>query len=147
MNIIKTNIIKTTTPEETVQSIVKIINDSEYTFSSMGVAAFGPLCLDKSVKEYGSVTSTPKIAWQNFPLLEKLMKGIKPEKMTQDFRVAFDTDCNILASFELENGGHVGIKDSIAYITVGTGVGVGFVVNGECIHGMIHPEGGHVSVQ
>jgi fructokinase len=63
LNIIKTNIIKTTTPEETVQNIVKIINESEFTFSSMGVAAFGPLCLDKTVKEYGSVTSTPKVAW------------------------------------------------------------------------------------
>ena len=113
----------------------------------MGVAAFGPLCLDKSLKEYGSVTTTPKIAWQNFPLLQKLMQGIDLNKMTPDFRVAFDTDCNILAQFELNNGGHVGVKDSIAYITVGTGVGVGFVINGECIHGMIHPEGGHVSVQ
>lgn len=57
----------------------------------------------------------------------------------------FDTDCNILAAFELENGGH-DVKDNLAYITVGTGVGVGFVINGKGIHGLIHPEGGHVSV-
>ena len=72
--------------------------------------------------------------------------GLDEKKLTRDFRVAFDTDCNILAKFELENGGHKDITDNIAYITVGTGVGVGFVVNGKCIHGLIHPEGGHVSV-
>ena len=66
--------------------------------------------------------------------------------MSSDFRVAFDTDCNILAKFELENGGHGEITDNIAYITVGTGIGVGFVINGKGIHGLIHPEGGHVSV-
>lgn len=121
------------------------INSRSEVFSSIGVAAFGPLCLDRSSKAYGSVTSTPKVAWQNFPLLKTLLTGIKQERMTQDFRVVFDTDCNVLAKFELENGGH-DIKDNIAYITVGTGVGVGFVINGQGIHGLIHPEGGHVSV-
>ena len=65
--------------------------------------------------------------------------------MTSDFRVVFDTDCNVLAKFELENGGH-DIKDNLAYITVGTGVGVGFVIYGQGIHGMIHPEAGHIQV-
>lgn len=111
----------------------------------MGVAAFGPLCLDRSSKHFGSVTSTPKVAWQQFPLLKKLMEGIAKDKMSSDFRVVFDTDCNILAKFELQNGGHK-VKDNLAYITVGTGVGVGFVLNGSGVHGLIHPEGGHISV-
>jgi len=64
---------------------------------------------------------------------------------TKDFRIAFDTDCNILAMFELNNGGH-NIKDNLTYITVGTGVGIGMVINGQCVHGMMHPEGGHVRV-
>ena len=60
--------------------------------------------------------------------------------------MAFDTDCNILAQFELTQGGHQDISDNIAYITVGTGIGVGFVINNKSIHGMIHPEGGHCIV-
>lgn len=75
-----------------------------------------------------------------------VLSGINSAKKTPDFRVAFDTDCNILAKFELDNGGHGNIKDNIAYITVGTGVGVGLWINGKGIHGMIHPEGGHVAV-
>lgn len=59
-----------------------------------------------------------------------LLKGISNERKTHDFKVVFDTDCNILAKFELENGNHAGISDNIAYITVGTGVGVGLFVNG-----------------
>lgn len=74
-----------------------------------------------------------------------MLGGIKEDKLTSDFRLVFDTDCNVLAKFELENGGH-NIKDNLAYITVGTGVGVGFVLNGQGVHGLIHPEGGHVSV-
>lgn len=64
----------------------------------------------------------------------------------EDFRVFFDTDCNVCARFELEHGGH-SIKDNLAYITVGTGVGVGFVINGQCVHGLIHPEGGHIPLE
>ena len=74
------------------------------------------------------------------------MDALSEEKMAKGFRVEFDTDCNILAKFELENGGHGDITDNIAYITVGTGVGVGFVINGKVISGLIHPEGGHVCV-
>jgi len=74
-----------------------------------------------------------------------ILNGINKSRKTHDFRVAFDTDCNILAKFELDNGEHA-ITDNIAYITVGTGVGVGFYLNGKPIHGLIHPEGGHVKV-
>ena len=52
----------------------------------------------------------------------------------------------MLAAFELEHGGHTDVEDNICYITVGTGVGIGLVINGKCVNGMIHPEGGHVSI-
>lgn len=139
-------IIETTSPAQTISKICEWLNTQDFTYSSLGVAAFGPLCLDKSSKDYGCVTSTPKVAWQYSPVLKFIMQGLLDKKKTKDFRVAFDTDCNILAQFELENGGHGAINDNIAYITVGTGIGVGFVVNGKGIHGLIHPEGGHVHV-
>lgn len=72
--------------------------------------------------------------------------GIDAEKKAPDFKVAFDTDCNMLAAFELEHGGHDDVQDNLCYITVGTGVGIGLVINGACVNGMIHPEGGHVSI-
>jgi fructokinase len=78
--------------------------------------------------------------------LKSLLAGIAKEKRTEDFKVVFDTDCNMLAKFELEHGGHDDVKDNLCYITVGTGVGIGLVINGKCVSGMIHPEGGHVSV-
>ena len=75
-----------------------------------------------------------------------LLDGIKDDKKSKNFKVVFDTDCNVLAKFELEHGSHTEVKDNLAYITVGTGVGVGYVLNGGYIHGLIHPEGGHMSV-
>lgn len=146
LKIYKSKVIKTTTPDATVAEICSYINSQPETFHSIGIAAFGPLCLDKSSKDYGSITTTPKKGWQFTPLLEMVLAGILPNKKTPDFRVAFDTDCNILAKFELDHGGHEGITDNIAYITVGTGVGVGLWINGKAIHGLIHPEGGHVAI-
>lgn len=146
LTIIKRLVVETTTPKETVKKLCAFINEQEEVFASVGIAAFGPLCLDRGSPSYGSVTTTPKLAWQHAPLLRLILDGIHPSKKGPGFRVAFDTDVNLLAMFELENGGHTGVTDYLAYITVGTGVGVGFVVNGKCIHGMIHPEGGHVVV-
>lgn len=142
----KSKIIVTTTPKDTVGQICKYINEQPETFSSLGIAAFGPLCLDRSSPQYGSITTTPKKAWAHTPLLNMMLDGIDKKKKTPDFKVAFDTDCNILAKFELDHGGHKGLQNNIAYITVGTGVGVGFWLNGSPVHGLIHPEGGHVAV-
>lgn len=79
-------------------------------------------------------------------MLKTVLEKIKNEKKTNDFRVAFDTDCNMLAAFEIDHGGHQDVNDYLCYITVGTGVGIGLVINGKCVSGMIHPEGGHVHI-
>ena len=57
-------------------------------------------------------------------------------------KISIDTDVNACAMAEYLNGGHC-VKNSLAYITVGTGVGVGLVINGKTVHGLLHPEGGH----
>ena len=108
----------------------------------MGVAAFGPICLDKKSDLYGYVTTTPKPQWGNYPLLPKLKAGIK--NLKPGMKIAFDTDVNVVALFESLRVG--GKYKNLAYITVGTGIGVGVVVNGEMVHGLIHPEGGHIRV-
>jgi len=116
----------------------------------MGVAAFGPVCLDRSSPQYGSITTTPKLAWQNFPVLAKLSAGFAFDtSMERKSRVFFDTDVNVPAMFEYvqaQSKNDPAIKESLCYVTVGTGIGIGLIVNGKCVHGMMHPEGGHVRV-
>lgn len=126
----------TTTPKSTLPQIVEFLS-KHAPFAALGVASFGPLDLDKSSKTYGFITTTPKPGWQNCDLLSHF----------QHFRVpiGFDTDVNAPALAELTYGNHSG--DSCAYITVGTGIGVGVVVNGRPVHGLIHPEGGHIMVK
>jgi fructokinase len=60
-------------------------------------------------------------------------------------KVAFDTDVNIVAAFEYYHGDH-NVHESLAYVTIGTGIGVGLVINGKMVHGLVHPEGGHIRV-
>ncbi len=80
-SVIKSEVIQTRDPESTVKDICKFFNDhSEYEYTSMGVAAFGPICLDKTSPQYGYVTTTPKEHWANYPLLPKLLEGIKRQK-------------------------------------------------------------------
>lgn len=97
-NIIAHAVIHTREPEATVADIVEFFNSHDYDYSSMGVAAFGPICLDKKSDQYGYVTTTPKEHWGNFPLLPKLLAGIKRQKA--GMKIAFDTDVNVVALFE-----------------------------------------------
>ena len=122
------------------------LNEQPEIYSSIGIASFGPICLNRKAKEYGCITSTPKLAWQMTPVLPMLLDGLKDAKKTADFRYVFNTDCNILAKFELDKGDHFNVADNLCYITVGTGVGIGLIINGRYVSGLIHPEGGHVSV-
>ncbi len=121
---------------------------------TLGLLSFGPIGLDKTNDRFGWITTTPKIAWRNFPILQTLVWEIAEKTgfqqvASQDFirsqRVVFDTDCNMLARFEADHGGH-GVDDYVGYMTVGTGVGIGLLINGSLLHGAMHPEGGHLSV-
>ncbi len=130
-----------------------ISGSSETLADSLGVASFGPICLDRTSSQYGSITSTPKQAWINFPVLEKFIKGFGFDTDTRRNRVFFDTDVNVPAMFEFvqaqqtqETGSPLAIKESLCYVTVGTGVGIGLIINGKCVHGLMHPEGGHARV-
>ena len=132
-NIIERTRFVTTTPEETLGSIKAWL--SERTFDAIGVASFGPIDANLNSEHFGYITSTPKPNWAFVNVLGLL--GVR--EMNIPFR--FDTDVNAPAYAEFVLDGDSSIE-SCAYITVGTGIGVGLVCNGKTVHGLMHPEAG-----
>jgi fructokinase len=104
---------------------------------ALGVASFGPIDRRRSSPRYGWITSTPKPGWRD--------TGIVPRLAHLGIPIAFDTDVNGAALAEGRWGGARGLED-FAYVTVGTGIGVGLFVNGALVHGFLHPELGHIRV-
>lgn len=125
--------VPTTDPAATLSAIVQFLQ-SHAPFAALGVASFGPVDLDPSSNTYGYITTTPKPGWKSCNLLSYFEHFKAP--------IGFDTDVNAPALAEQQYGGHKG--DSCAYITVGTGIGVGLVIDGRPVHGLVHPEGGHI---
>ena len=128
--------IPTETPEKTMPALIEFFKDKG--LSAIGIGCFGPVDLDKNSETYGYITSTPKLAWKNYPIVAEFEKAL-------GIPVGFDTDVNAAALGEAVWGCTKTVKNSI-YITVGTGVGVGVIINGKPYHGMIHPEGGHIFI-
>lgn len=110
-------------------------------FDAIGIASFGPIDCRVSSPTFGYITSTPKPNWGHTDVLKLL--GIYDEFKGIPFK--FDTDVNAPAFAEFKLNYKPG-QQSCAYITVGTGVGVGLVVNGLTVHGLAHPEAGHIQV-
>lgn len=132
--------LSTTSPEETLDAIEQIIWRwrSEHDFRALGVASFGPVDLDKVSRSYGAITNTPKRGWSGAQVLERLARAAAVP-------TSFDTDVNGAALAEMRWGAGRGVGD-FAYITVGTGVGVGLIVNGMPTRGFGHCELGHIRV-
>jgi fructokinase len=114
---------------------------NEKKFDAIGVASFGPVDCNVSSPTFGFITTTPKPNWANTDVLSGL--GLRDEFKTVPFK--FDTDVNAPAMAEYYVNARPN-QSSSAYITVGTGIGVGLVINGKTVHGMMHPEGGHIQV-
>ncbi|MCI8619116.1 MAG: ROK family protein [Oscillospiraceae bacterium] len=128
--------IPTETPEKTMPALIDFFKDKG--LAAIGIGCFGPVDLDKNSKTYGFITSTPKLSWKNYPIVAEFEKAL-------GIPVGFDTDVNAAALGEAVWGCTKTVKNSI-YITVGTGVGVGVIIDGKPYHGMIHPEGGHIFI-
>lgn len=122
----------TRTPEETMPEMTAFFR----AVDALGVGSFGPLDLRRDSPTYGFITSTPKLAWRNYPLLPRLLDG-------RDIPAAIDTDVNAAVIAEAELGAARGCASAV-YITVGTGVGGGVYLNGQTVHGLLHPEVGHM---
>lgn len=133
-NILHRISIPTTTPAETMPKMIEFFR--AYSILALGIGCFGPIDLDKKSPTYGYITTTPKLAWQNFDIVGEFEKALHVP-------VGFDTDVNAAALGEATWGCTTDIENSI-YITVGTGIGVGVIAGGKPYHGMLHPEGGHV---
>ncbi len=142
-HVISELVIPTLEPESTIQKIIEFFNVVEKRYgvpiTAMGIGGFGPLDLNPSSANYGSITSTPKLAWQNVPLLSKM-------KQTFSFPIVIDTDVNAALLGETRWGAGIGYTD-LVYVTVGTGVGGGILSNGKLVHGLIHPELGHMFIR
>lgn len=126
--------IPTQTPEITVPKLLSFFKGKR--IEALGIACFGPIDLDRNSETYGYITTTPKLAWQNYDMVGTFKKEL-------GVPVGFDTDVNGSVLGEYTWGIAKGLHSCI-YITIGTGVGVGVVVDGRLLHGMMHPEGGHI---
>lgn len=126
--------IPTQTPDITVPKMIEYYKSKG--IEALGIGSFGPIDPDKNSKTYGYITSTPKLAWANYDIVGTMKKALK-------IPVGFDTDVNASALGEATWGSMKGLSSGI-YITIGTGIGVGVYMNGSLLHGMLHPEAGHI---
>ncbi len=131
-------IIPTTDPQTTMAGIIDFLR-AQSGIEAIGVAAFGPVCLDPSSSEWGNITATTKPGWSNTPVATAIADATR-------LPVAFDTDVNGAALGECRWGALQGCGVGL-YLTVGTGVGGGVVIDGKPLHGRIHPEMGHIRIK
>jgi fructokinase len=126
--------VRTTSPTETLSQVIAFFR--AYPVQRLGLAAFGPIDLDPMSPTYGRILSTPKVSWRSCPIVEVLQTEL-------GVPVAVDTDVNAAALAEATYGAGRGC-DPLVYLTVGTGVGGGVVIQGNPLHGLTHPEMGHM---
>ncbi|HEX7057502.1 MAG TPA: ROK family protein [Bacilli bacterium] len=127
----------TESPEITLGKTVEYFRHKHV--QAIGIGTFGPIDLDKNSPKYGYITTTPKPGWSNCDFLGMLRKQY-------DVPFGWDTDVNAAALGEATWGAAKGL-DSCVYYTIGTGVGLGVYAEGRLVHGLVHPEGGHVWVR
>lgn len=127
----------TSTPDITVGSVIKFLRENAgKDIEAIGVGSFGPVDLDPSSSTFGHITSTPKEGWENFDLAGTLQRAL-------GVPVNLDTDVNAALLGEARWGALQGLQNAV-YITIGTGVGGGAMANGRVVHGLVHPEMGHL---
>lgn len=132
----------TTTPDETIGAAITWLREAQMRhgpLSAIGIASFGPLELDRAAANWGHITATTKPGWSNSDF------GARMEREML-LPVGFDTDVNGAALAEARWGAGRGQRVGV-YITVGTGIGGGAVIDRKLLHGLSHPEMGHIRPQ
>ena len=127
----------TTTPEETIARAIAFFRERA-PLRALGIASFGPVDLDPRSETYGYITSTPKAGWANTDISGMVGRAL-------GVQVRLDTDVNAAALAESQWGSARGLDD-VVYLTVGTGIGGGALAGGRLVHGLVHPEMGHMRV-
>lgn len=127
----------TTTPEETVALVIGFFK--KYNIKAIGIGSFGPIDIHKDSVTYGHITTTPKLAWQDYDFVGAMKKEF-------DVPIAFTTDVNAAAYGEYVAGNGAGLS-SCVYYTIGTGVGAGAIQDGRFVEGFSNSEMGHMIVK
>jgi fructokinase len=127
----------TTTPDQTVRQAIEFLQGWG-DLAAIGISCFGPVDLMPGSPTYGTITTTPKPGWANADIVGRVRQAF-------DVPVSFDTDVNGAALGEYRWGAAQGL-DTFVYLTIGTGIGGGGMVNGKLIHGLVHPEMGHMRI-
>ncbi|EJE4564925.1 ROK family protein, partial [Enterococcus faecium] len=128
----------TTTPEETIPLVIDFFKQYQADLAGIGIGSFGPIDIHRDSATYGYITSTPKVAWQNFDFIGTMKKEFP-------IPISWTTDVNAAAYGEYVFGSGKGLS-SVVYYTIGTGVGGGALQEGRFIEGFSHPEMGHMLV-
>lgn len=134
LDIIARDSLPTLEPEETLEHMIAFFK--AHPVDALGIGSFGPLDLNPESPTYGYITTTPKLAWCNYPLLPRLQQAL-------GIPCALDTDVNAAVLCEAELGAAKGVKNCV-YVTIGTGIGAGVYCEGNLVHGLMHPEWGHM---
>jgi fructokinase len=129
--------IPTAAPGATTQAVIEFFRHRPEV-QAVGIGSFGPVDLHPGSPTFGYITATPKLAWRHFDLAGSIRHGL-------GVPIGFDTDVNAAALAEARWGAAQGL-DNFLYLTVGTGIGGGVLVSGQPLHGLIHPEMGHIRV-
>jgi fructokinase len=127
--------IPTTTPAETLDAVIRWFRSQE-AIDALGIACFGPVERDRRAQDWGFITATTKAGWSHTDVAPALARAL-------GVPVGFDTDVNGAALAEARWGATRGCRVSV-YVTVGTGIGGGTVIDGAPFPATGHPEMGHL---
>ena len=128
--------IPTTDPDQCIPQMISWFK--EHHIDALGAAAFGPTGVNPASKRFGQILETPKTAWRYFDFRGALYEGLQVP-------IGYDTDVNAACLGEVVFGAAKQL-DCVVYITVGTGIGAGVMIDGRLLHGMLHAEAGHILV-
>lgn len=130
--------IPTATPDQSIPQMIAFFKKYP-EMKALGIGSFGPIGVNENLADYGYITTTPKPGWQNYDFLGAFKREF-------DVPMAWTTDVNAAAYGEMKQGAAKGLKN-VLYLTVGTGIGGGVVVDGNIVSGYGHPETGHILVR